>query len=74
MKREWSTDSRYAGGRRTQTPKVGSKVLLAGTRRSWTTEGQVVGELRNGWLVVDFPSCCWIGDPAKLEPVDNPGS
>ena len=50
---------------------VGSKVVLAGTRRRWTSEGEVVAELRNGWLVVDFPSWCWIGEPAKLEPADS---
>jgi hypothetical protein len=55
----------------TQAFEVGSKVLLAGTRRRWTTEGEVVARLRNGWVVVDFPSWCWIGDPAKLEAVES---
>ena len=51
--------------------QVGRKVLLAGTRRRASTEGTVVARLRNGWLVVDFPAFCWVGEPAKLEAVEG---
>jgi hypothetical protein len=50
---------------------VGSSVLLAGMRRTSSTQGEVVAHLRNGWVVVDFPSWCWVGEPGKLEVLDE---
>jgi hypothetical protein len=50
---------------------VGACVALVGTRRGSSTRGEVVAHLRNGWVVVDFPSWCWIGEPAKLEVLDE---
>jgi hypothetical protein len=46
---------------------VGASVLLAGMRRCSSTQGEVVAHLRNGWVVVDFPSWCWVGEPGRLE-------
>lgn len=63
-----------AEGKSAAAPPIGSKVFLAGNRRRWVTEGKVVAQLRNGWLVVDFPACCWIGEPAKLELAEDPPS
>jgi hypothetical protein len=40
-------------------------------RRCSSTEGKVIAHLRNGWVVVDFPSWCWIGEPAKVELLDD---
>jgi hypothetical protein len=54
----------------TEVP-VGARVLLAGMRRTSTTRGEVVAHLRNGWVVVDFPSWCWVGEPGKLELLDE---
>jgi hypothetical protein len=50
---------------------IGAHVSLTGMRRCSSTEGKVVAYLRNGWVVVDFPSWCWIGEPAKLELLDE---
>jgi hypothetical protein len=61
---------RMVGEGTAQSPSIGSKVVLAGVRRRWTTEGEVIAQLRNGWVVVDFPAWCWVGEPAKLEVVD----
>jgi hypothetical protein len=50
---------------------VGACVSLAGMRRCSSTQGEVVAHLRNGWVVVDFPSWCWVGEPGKLEVLDE---
>ncbi len=50
---------------------IGARVSLTGTRRCSSTEGKVIAYLRNGWVVVDFPSWCWIGEPTKLELLDD---
>ena len=50
---------------------IGTRVSLTGMRRCSSTEGEVVAHLRNGWVVVDFPSWCWIGEPAKLQSLDD---
>ena len=50
---------------------LGARVSLAGMRRRSSTQGEVVAHLRNGWVVVDFPSWCWVGEPGKLEVLDE---
>jgi hypothetical protein len=71
MRRPSASQQERGGAGGAPVPAVGSKVVLAGTRRRATTEGTVVAQLRNGWLVVDFPAFCWIGEVDKLEALED---
>ena len=66
---QWSNEPQ--GSRDQPALRPGSRVRFAGTRRRRNTEGQVVARLSNGWVVVDFPAFCWVGDPRELEVVDD---